>query len=117
MVRVSTTAKGILVVEKESVFHSIAHLVQNGTLPGLIIVTVRSRVCVTRWTLIAQMLGIQACGMPDIATRTFLAHIVEATDLPVLLLVDWDPHGLLIATVYRFGSSVCYPGTAWYMLV
>jgi meiotic recombination protein SPO11 len=46
-------------------------------------------------------------GEPDVATRLMLRRLVEASEggaLPVLALVDADPHGLEILLTYRHGS-------------
>lgn len=54
------------------------------------------------------------CQDPDLSTRSFL-HLLETQlraskqslqrVLPMLCLVDFDPHGLEILTTYKFGSS------------
>lgn len=75
----------ILVVEKDAVFQSLlkedAHLTSN-----VIIVTAK--------------------GMPDLATRAFLHKLhTQCPQIPVLGLVDWNPAGLNILYIYKYGSE------------
>jgi meiotic recombination protein SPO11 len=44
-------------------------------------------------------------GQPDVATRLFLRKIRDQLKIPVLALVDSDPYGLKILTVYSTGSK------------
>ena len=44
-------------------------------------------------------------GQPDVATRLFLRKIKDQLKIPVLALVDSDPYGLKILTVYCSGSK------------
>jgi len=44
-------------------------------------------------------------GQPDVATRQFLRKMKEALNVPVLGLVDSDPYGLKILSVYMSGSK------------
>jgi meiotic recombination protein SPO11 len=48
---------------------------------------------------------ITAKGQPDIATRMFLKRLKEELKIPVLGLVDSDPYGLKILSVYMSGSK------------
>lgn len=48
---------------------------------------------------------ITAKGQPDVATRLFLRKCREDLRLPVLGLVDSDPYGLKILSVYMSGSK------------
>ncbi|KAK9756277.1 hypothetical protein RND81_01G086300 [Saponaria officinalis] len=48
---------------------------------------------------------ITAKGQPDVATRLFLRKIKLELKLPVLALVDSDPYGLKILSVYGCGSK------------
>jgi meiotic recombination protein SPO11 len=48
---------------------------------------------------------ITAKGQPDVATRMFLARITNQLQIPVLGLVDSDPYGLKILSVYMSGSK------------
>ncbi|CAM6019779.1 unnamed protein product [Sphagnum balticum] len=43
-------------------------------------------------------------GYPDVATRSFLRRLTDELHLPVYALMDGDPYGLDILSVYRFGS-------------
>jgi len=44
-------------------------------------------------------------GQPDVATRLFLRKIRDQLKIPVLALVDSDPYGLKILSVYMTGSK------------
>jgi len=48
---------------------------------------------------------ITAKGQPDVATRMFLSRIYTELAIPVLGLVDSDPYGLKILSVYMSGSK------------
>jgi len=48
---------------------------------------------------------ITAKGQPDVATRMFLSRITSELKIPVLGLVDSDPYGLKILSVYMSGSK------------
>ena len=48
---------------------------------------------------------ITAKGQPDVATRMFLHRLTSELHLPVLGLVDSDPYGLKILSVYMSGSK------------
>lgn len=48
---------------------------------------------------------ITAKGQPDVATRLFLRKLKTELKLPVLALVDSDPYGLKILSVYMCGSK------------
>ena len=48
---------------------------------------------------------ITAKGQPDVATRLFLKKLKTELQLPVLGLVDADPYGLKILSVYMSGSK------------
>ena len=44
-------------------------------------------------------------GQPDVATRLFLRKITDYLKIPILALVDSDPYGLKILSVYSSGSK------------
>ncbi len=44
-------------------------------------------------------------GQPDVATRLFLRKVRDTLKIPVLALVDSDPYGLKILSVYSSGSK------------
>ena len=44
-------------------------------------------------------------GQPDVATRLFLRKITDQLNIPTLALVDSDPYGLKILSVYCSGSK------------
>jgi len=48
---------------------------------------------------------ITAKGQPDVASRMFLSRITNELKIPVLGLVDSDPYGLKILSVYMSGSK------------
>ena len=48
---------------------------------------------------------ITAKGQPDVATRLFLSKVKRDLKIPVLALVDADPYGLKIISVYMQGSK------------
>lgn len=43
-------------------------------------------------------------GQPDRGTRRFLRRLVDEFKLPVYILVDSDPYGIYIYSVYKYGS-------------
>lgn len=43
-------------------------------------------------------------GYPDVATRAFLCVLWQRFHLPTFAIVDWDPHGVDILSVYSGGS-------------
>ncbi|AEE34178.1 unnamed protein product [Arabidopsis thaliana] len=79
-----TDARYIIIVEKHAIFHRLVEDRVFNHIP-----------CVF----------ITAKGYPDIATRFFL-HRMSTTfpDLPILVLVDWNPAGLAILCTFKFGS-------------
>ena len=46
-----------------------------------------------------------AKGQPDVASRLFLRKLRDTLRIPVLALVDSDPYGLKILSVYMKGRS------------
>lgn len=48
---------------------------------------------------------VTAKGQPDVATRLFLKRVKTALNIPILGLVDSDPYGLKILSVYMSGSK------------
>ncbi|ETN67182.1 hypothetical protein AND_001014 [Anopheles darlingi] len=82
---VQSTAKAVLVVEKDTVFK---RLLEDGLMAK----------CAN------SLLLITAKGYPDVSTRLLLRKIVDTLGLPVYALVDADPHGIEILCVYKFGS-------------
>ncbi|KAJ3513441.1 hypothetical protein NLJ89_g2946 [Agrocybe chaxingu] len=80
----------VLVVEKEAVFQTLCRLriSQHELMPGRgIIVTGK--------------------GYPDVATRHLVKSLADAlpSTIPILGLVDGDPYGLDILSVYKYGSK------------
>lgn len=73
---------------------------------------------------LARCVLVTAKGMPDLATRAFISTLTTAFPHlagAVLLLVDWNPAGVQIATIYRYGSHCmglespryALPGLRW----
>ncbi|BGP48432.1 endodeoxyribonuclease [Rhodotorula kratochvilovae] len=79
--------KWVLVIEKDAVFHSLAasSLLNDAELGNGILLTGK--------------------GYPDLATRELLKRLSDALpSVPIFALVDSDPHGLSILSVYACGS-------------
>lgn len=51
--------------------------------------------------------GLQGKGYPDIATSYLVKSLADALprSIPVVALVDCDPYGLDILSVFRYGSK------------
>jgi meiotic recombination protein SPO11 len=78
-------AKAILVIEKDTVFQQLSSDPAIGGSGRFILVTAK--------------------GVPDVATRCFLAAVHSALPhLPLLGLVDWNPSGVGILCLYKYGS-------------
>ncbi|XP_060602470.1 meiotic recombination protein SPO11-like isoform X2 [Ruditapes philippinarum] len=80
-----TNASFILVVEKDATFQK---LLQN-------------KVC----EKLNPCIIITGKGFPDMNTRMLLKILWDNFSIPILVLVDADPHGIEIMTVYKFGSK------------
>ena len=98
--------ESILVVEKETVFHRLAKDMAAG----------KAEFLKTKTLLVTGK------GYPDVATRSFLrALLKQEPQLKVYGLVDGDPHGMDIMSVYINGSkgmkyagkSLCVPEVKW----
>lgn len=72
----------ILLVEKDAAFMRLAEDRFYNTYPCIIVT---------------------AKGQPDVATRLFLKKLKQTLNIPVLALVDSDPYGLKILSVYMKG--------------
>jgi len=81
---IRSRAKFILLVEKDAAFQRLAEDRFYQQYPCILIT---------------------AKGQPDVATRLFLKKVSSALSLPVLGLVDADPYGLKILSVYMSGSK------------
>nr|XP_003707764.1 PREDICTED: meiotic recombination protein SPO11 [Megachile rotundata] len=81
---VRTTAKMVLIVEKDAVFQK---LLEDDCMSSLNCILVTGK------------------GYPDVATRMLVKLLAEKLGLPVYVVVDADPFGVDIMCVYRFGSS------------
>ena len=77
-------AKFVLLVEKDAAFMRLAEDRFYNKYPCIIIT---------------------AKGQPDVATRLFLSKVKRDLKIPVLALVDADPYGLKIISVYMQGSK------------
>jgi len=78
------TARFILLVEKEAAFQRLAEDRFYRQYPCIIMT---------------------AKGQPDVASRLFLVKVKMTLNIPVLGLVDADPYGLKILSVYMSGSK------------
>ncbi|KAK9306459.1 hypothetical protein QLX08_002842 [Tetragonisca angustula] len=84
LISVRTTAKMLLIVEKDAVFQKLLEDDCTSSL-GCILITGK--------------------GYPDVATRMLVKLLSEKLELPVYIIVDADPFGVDIMCVYRFGSA------------
>uniref|UniRef100_A0A7S0V3E1 DNA topoisomerase 6 subunit A n=1 Tax=Polytomella parva TaxID=51329 RepID=A0A7S0V3E1_9CHLO len=80
---IKSDASFILLVEKDAAFMRLAEDRFYNTFPCIILT---------------------AKGQPDVATRLFLRQLKRVLQIPVLALVDSDPYGLKILSVYMKGS-------------
>jgi meiotic recombination protein SPO11 len=80
---IQSDALFILLVEKDAAFMRLAEDRFYNTYPCIILT---------------------AKGQPDVATRLFLKKLKSTLKIPVLALVDSDPYGLKILSVYMKGS-------------
>ena len=81
---IQSNAKFILLIEKDAAFMRLAE---------------------DRFYQRYPCIMITAKGQPDVATRMFLKRLKTELNLPVLGLVDADPYGLKILSVYMSGSK------------
>ncbi|XP_039765191.1 meiotic recombination protein SPO11 [Pararge aegeria] len=79
-----STAKYILVVEKDAIFQK---LLDEGAL-----------------TRLGPVIILTGKGYPDVCTRQILCRLVKELRLKALALVDADPHGYEIFLTYKYGS-------------
>ncbi|GBP23127.1 hypothetical protein EVAR_13148_1 [Eumeta japonica] len=79
-----STARYVLVVEKDAIFQK---LLDEGALMRL-----------------GPVIIITGKGYPDVCTRQLVARLTRELRLPALALVDADPHGLEIYLTYKYGS-------------
>eukprot|EP00299_Pterocystis_sp_00344_P010822 c4939_g1_i1.p1 GENE.c4939_g1_i1~~c4939_g1_i1.p1 ORF type:complete len:317 (+),score=58.42 c4939_g1_i1:82-1032(+) len=69
--------------------------------------TVFQRLIDTEFTLRHRCVLVTGKGYPCFATRSFLFKFHACLpSIPLLILTDANPHGLEIASVYKFGSSI-----------
>lgn len=88
IVELTSNAKFIIVIEKDSVFQKILTQEKKSNF-------VKNYKCIL----------FTARGYPDINSRAFLNHLWTRLKIPILALTDADPHGLEIVCCYKFG---CY---------
>ncbi|KAF3420677.1 hypothetical protein E2986_02238 [Frieseomelitta varia] len=84
LISVRTTAKMVLIVEKDAVFQK---LLEDDCTSSLSCILITGK------------------GYPDVATRMLVKLLSEKLELPVYIIVDADPFGMDIMCVYRFGSA------------
>ena len=85
----SLRARCILVVEKEAVFQRLVNSRFYDRYPCVILT---------------------GKGQPSFAARAYVRKLRDHLQIPVLLLVDWNPWGLRIALTYMSGGSSCPEG-------
>ena len=79
------TTEAVLIIEKDTVFQQLAADAAIGGSGRFILVTAK--------------------GVPDVASRAFLAAVHAAFPaVPLLGVVDWNPSGVAILNLYRHGS-------------
>ncbi|KAJ4497217.1 Spo11/DNA topoisomerase VI subunit A [Lentinula lateritia] len=88
--RVDEDLAWVLIIEKDAVFQTLCHLNASNhpLLPG-------------------KGLLITGKGYPDMATRHLVKTLCDSLPktVPIMALVDGDPYGLDILSVYKYGSS------------
>ncbi|XP_071836638.1 meiotic recombination protein SPO11-like isoform X2 [Apostichopus japonicus] len=82
---ITSEAKFILVVEKDATFQKLLDEKITAKLHPCILVTGK--------------------GYPDVHTRLMVKRLWDSLHIPILGLMDADPHGLDILCVYKFGSK------------
>jgi meiotic recombination protein SPO11 len=76
-------ARFVLVVEKEGIYQELSDAKFYNHVPCILVT---------------------AHGVPDVATRAFVARLSRDLNIPVLCLADWNPGGAQVVFTYRFGS-------------
>ncbi|KAK6632089.1 hypothetical protein RUM44_007119 [Polyplax serrata] len=84
VIGLSSSAKWVLIIEKDATFQSLIDGETVSRLGSCIIITGK--------------------GYPDVSTRMLVCKIWEHLKIPILALNDADPYGFEIMCVYRFGS-------------
>ncbi|KAJ7217768.1 DNA topoisomerase IV alpha subunit [Mycena pura] len=88
-ITVDEDVNAVLVVEKDAVFQTLCRqrLANHPRLKGRILIVTKGK------------------GYPDVATRQMVATLsTRLPHLPIFCLVDGDPYGLDILSVYKYGS-------------
>jgi len=80
-----SNAKFVLIIEKEAIYKRLLEEKINEKIGPCILITGK--------------------GFPDINTRMLVRKLWQELHIPILALVDADPHGIEIMCVYRFGSK------------
>lgn len=83
--RITSTARFVLVVEKDTVFNK------------LLLANVIGMFC-NRCILLTGK------GYPDVNTRLLLSQLWQHLRIPIYIVCDADPHGIQIMLTYRYGS-------------
>lgn len=87
-IHIETNAQAILLVEKDTVFKKLLEQRIFEKLENCILITGK--------------------GYPDINTRLLLKKLLDQKNIKVYCLVDGDPYGIHIMTVYRYGSKALF---------
>ncbi|EDV23061.1 uncharacterized protein TRIADDRAFT_57943 [Trichoplax adhaerens] len=98
---IESTAKFVLIVEKEAIFQRLLDGNIKDKLNSCIVITGK--------------------GYPDMSTRLMIRFLWDALKLPTFVLTDADPYGLEIFCVYKYGSkemsfeaeNLCFPLIKW----
>ncbi|XP_054649113.1 meiotic recombination protein SPO11 isoform X3 [Dunckerocampus dactyliophorus] len=98
---VVSSAKFVLVVEKDATFQRLLH----------------DDFC----TKISPCIMITGKGFPDVNSRLMVRKLWDVLHVPVFTLVDADPHGIEIMCIYKYGSvamsfeahSLTIPSVMW----
>ncbi|XP_077997935.1 meiotic recombination protein SPO11-like [Glandiceps talaboti] len=98
---IRSTATMVLIVEKDAIFQKLLDEKIFQKLPPCIVLTGR--------------------GFPDVSTRRMVRKLWNCLKIPIFVLVDADPHGMAILSVYKYGSrglsfdteELAVPGIRW----
>lgn len=104
IMEIKSTAKCIIIVEKDSIFQKILKQEES-----------------TNFVENYNVILFTAKGYPDVNSRAFLNKLWLTLRIPVFVLSDADPHGMEIACCYKFGcfetaseaSYLALPQTRW----
>ncbi|PFX31488.1 Meiotic recombination protein SPO11 [Stylophora pistillata] len=99
---IHSDAKFVLVVEKEASFQRLMDDNVLHRLHPCIVITVSTSTASSLERIPNKTKG---KGFPDVNTRMMIRRLWYTLQIPILALVDADPHGIEILSVYKFGSK------------